>query len=230
MHFFYKPDLESSTTLDGDEFHHCTRVLRHQEGDTIHLSNGMGAVAAVEINKILKRDLQFSILHQETFAPRSFRVHLIICPTKNFDRMEWMVEKAAEIRVDEISFMTSINSERPKLNLARLEKKVVSALKQSKGAWKTKLNAIRPFEKIIEHLQGDSFIAYVEEKSTSLGKVIMPSASINILIGPEGDFTPEEIIKGKSKGISPVSLGQSVLRTETAGLLACHTVNVVNDY
>ena len=216
MHLFYKPDLEENSLLEGDEFHHCVTVLRHQEGDKVYLTNGKGLMAEVRIDSVTKWALQFSSIKETQNEPKPFRVHLFICPTKNFDRMEWMVEKAAEIQVDEITFMITQNSERLKANMGRLEKKVVSALKQSKGAWKTQLHELKPYEKVFPALEGPSFIAYVEEKQQLLSQSIQTGTSVNLLIGPEGDFTPEEVQLAQSVGVVPVSLGQSVLRTETA--------------
>lgn len=230
MHLFYKPDLKENATLEGDEFHHCAKVLRHKEGDVIFITNGRGAMSKVTIDRMSKSALDFSTIEQQDQPAKPFGVHLFICPTKNFDRMEWMVEKAGEIQVDEITFITSKNSERPKANLGRLEKKAVSALKQSKSAWKIQINPIQPFEKVIEKLTGYSFLAYVEEKQLPLKDAISINTTINLFIGPEGDFTPEEVEFAKSKGFQSVSLGKAVLRTETAGLLACHTVNLVNGF
>lgn len=230
MHLFYKPDLEANSLLEGDEFHHCVKVLRHKEGDVIFITNGQGIMCKVSIDSITKWALQFSAIERLDQPPKPFKVHLFICPTKNFDRMEWMVEKAGEIQIDEITFITSQNSERPKANLGRLEKKAVSALKQSKSAWKMKLNPIKPFTQVIDDLAGDSFLAYVEEKQQLLKDKVSIGKPINLFIGPEGDFTSEEVALAKSKKIQPVSLGRSVLRTETAGLLACHTVNLINGY
>ncbi|MDW3193807.1 MAG: RsmE family RNA methyltransferase [Cytophagales bacterium] len=230
MHLFYKPDLKENATLEGDEFHHCVKVLRHQAGDVVFMTDGQGAMAKVTIDGISKSALQFSAIERLDQPAKPFGVHLFICPTKNFDRMEWMVEKAAEIQVDEITFINSRNSERPKANLGRLEKKAVSALKQSKSAWKMQINTIQPFDQVIEKLTGESFLAYVEEKQQALKDSISPDKQVNLFIGPEGDFTPEEVALAKAKGIQPVSLGKSVLRTETAGLLACHTVNLMNGF
>ncbi len=230
MHLFYKPDLTENSALEGDEFHHCVKVLRHKEGDVVYITNGQGIMYKVTINSISKWALQFSTVERLDQLPKPFGIHLFICPTKNFDRMEWMVEKAGEIQVDEITFITSQNSERPKANLGRLEKKAVSALKQSKSAWKMKLNPIQPFSKVIPSLSGDSYLAYVEEKQQSLYHEMKTKSQVNLFIGPEGDFTLEEVILAKENGIKTVSLGKSVLRTETAGLLACHTVNLKNGY
>ncbi len=230
MHLFYKPDLKENSTLDGDEFHHCVKVLRHKEGDAVVITNGNGLMSTVTIDSITKRSLQFSSIEQLYQSPKPFGIHLFICPTKNFDRMEWMVEKAAEIQVNEITFITSMNSERPKINLGRLEKKAVSALKQSKSPWKMTLNPIQPFSRAIENISGGAYLAYVEEKQQSLKDSIDIGTHVNLFIGPEGDFSPEEVALAKQKGIETVSLGKSVLRTETAGLMACHTVNLMNGF
>lgn len=230
MHLFYKPDLEMNSILEGDEFHHCTKVLRLQEGDKVFMTDGQGLLCQVTIDSITKWALQFSTIEESRQSPKPFRIHLFICPTKNLDRMEWMVEKAAEIQVDEISFMTTKNSERPKINMKRLEKKVVSALKQSKGAWKTRLNDVESYDNLLPSLKGDSFIAYVEEKQQLLSECVSSGTTTNLLIGPEGDFTPGEVSQALKLGVKAVSLGKSVLRTETAGLLGCHTVNVINGF
>ncbi|MDX5347078.1 MAG: RNA methyltransferase, partial [Hymenobacteraceae bacterium] len=152
-------------------------------------------------------------------------------PKKNIDRMEWFVEKAVEIGIDEITFLQSARSERKVLKPERLEKIAVSAMKQSLKAYMPVLHDLTPFEQFIEQADPENtYIAHLEEHNRmGLHQVFKPDSSTCILIGPEGDFTPEEIEMAYAKGIKPVTLGNSRLRTETAALVACHTIHVLQD-
>jgi len=229
MHHFFKSNLDEDSTLEGEEFQHCVQVLRHREGDQIGLTDGSGRLAKVVIETVSKRSLTFKVAQKIHVAPKKFRIHLFISPTKQVERMEWMVEKAAEMRVDEITFLLTQNAERRKLRLDRLEKKALSALKQSKGAFLTQLNDLKPLSDCFEP-KYTNLLAYVASDAPHIAEVVKPDMSVGLFIGPEGDFTKEEVELAKDRGASLISLGKSVLRTETAGLAACHAVNFVNHF
>lgn len=231
MHLFYKEDLTPvENTLEGEEFRHCALVLRHQVGDTINLTNGKGLMVTAVIKSLLKRHLTYDVLETKELDKKEFYLHLFICPTKNLDRTEWLVEKAGELRVDEITFIIGQNSERRKVNLERLERKAISALKQSKSPWKTAISGPIGFEECLKKSVSHSFIAFLGEKADYITEVIPVKQHIQLFIGPEGDFDVYEIKMAQEKGIKTISLGQSILRTETAGLFACQAVNLINKF
>ena len=233
MHLFYQPLLKNGQfQLETEEARHCNQVLRHQKGDRIWVTDGKGTLAEVKIIELTKRTVNFTILRGEFRPKKSFHHHLAIAPTKNLDRMEWMVEKAAEMQVDEITFLLCQNSERRKLRMDRLEKKVISAMKQSKSAYKTTLHDIIAFEKFIEKPTGESekYIAVVDPENKHIGDELSSNRNICTLIGPEGDFSPSEIDLARKNGYRSVSLGTPTLRTETAGLLVLSQVNFINRF
>jgi 16S rRNA (uracil1498-N3)-methyltransferase len=165
------------------------------------------------------------------FGLRNFRVHVAIAPTKNMERIEWFLEKATEIGIDHINPLLCCFSERKEIKGERLEKVMVSAMKQSLKAYLPQLDPLTRFSDFISQpFEGQKFIAHCDEQHRDvLKQLILPNQQYLILIGPEGDFSPEEISLAIQAGFHPVSLGDSRLRTETAGLVACHTFNLMND-
>ncbi|MFY0690190.1 MAG: 16S rRNA (uracil(1498)-N(3))-methyltransferase [Cyclobacteriaceae bacterium] len=230
MHLFYQANILEDTHLTDDEHHHCIKVLRHSVNDEIHVTNGKGTICKAIITSIEKRKTKLSIADTVHHPQKDFRLNVLIAPTKQMERMEWFVEKTCEMGVDEITFLKTKNIERPHLKLDRLEKKAVSALKQSKGAWKTKINPLTPFSDIVETKGDIKLIAAVNENSTYLMDSIKPNRSVSILIGPEGDFTMDEIKLATKAGFQPISLGHKVLRTETAGVFVAAAANLINGY
>jgi 16S rRNA (uracil1498-N3)-methyltransferase len=232
MHLFYQPlHKNGNFHLENEEFSHCVKVLRHQKGDTIQLTDGKGTLVQAQITDIDKKKLNYHPLKEEQVPKKPFHIHLMIAPTKQMERMEWMVEKACELGIDQITFLYTQNSERPSIKLERLEKKAVSALKQSKGAYKTILEKMLPLEQVITtETTNQKFIAIVKNGLPHLIRQAEPNSSISLLIGPEGDFTNEELTLTEKYGFQPISLGNRVLRTETAGLIAVTLVNAVNGY
>ncbi len=232
MHIFYDADFEgSSGELEDEEFRHCVRVLRHQAGDTIEIINGRGLRSEVEITRIEKNHLSYE--SRKTIKTRSkpFSVHLMIAPTKNLDRMEWMIEKCGEMQLDKLSFIYSERSIRKKLNLSRLEKKTISALKQSGGSWKMELSLLDSWPKVLDELPGSpAYICYLTERADYIMECVEPNQNVTFLIGPEGDFSPEEVQTACTHGAIPLNLGQSTLRTETAGLFVTQAMNLINQY
>ncbi|GAB3846061.1 16S rRNA (uracil(1498)-N(3))-methyltransferase [Hymenobacter terrigena] len=229
MHTFFAPDLAGPTyTLPEDESKHAVRVLRLGVGDEVELLDGRGGLYKAAVADANPKRCQLRITHHETVAPRSYFTHVAVAPTKNLDRMEWFVEKAVEIGVERISFLRCARSERRELKLERLEKIAISALKQSGQAWLPQLDEMQDFGAFVAGAMPETtFIAHLEEgERTSLAQVAGTGSGCCVLIGPEGDFTPQEIALALGKGIRPVTLGASRLRTETAALAAVFMAHI----
>jgi 16S rRNA (uracil1498-N3)-methyltransferase len=232
MHLFYTPNLNDSTRkLSEEESKHCTKVLRLSEGDKLFLTDGKGAFCEAEIKSASAKDCILEILQRtDQYGKRDFKLNIAMAPTKNIERFEWFLEKATEIGIDVITPMICRFSERKEIKPGRLEKVIVSAMKQSQKAYLPELSPILKFKELISRpFSGDKFIAhcYGEEKKL-LSNLVKQGKDVLILIGPEGDFSTEEVEMAIAEGFIPVSLGDSRLRTETAGLVACHTVNLIN--
>ena len=233
MHLFYTPDITAGFyTLPEEESKHCTRVLRLQQGDTIYLVDGVGGLYTAIIQDANYKKCQLQIIDKQIeYGKLPYYSHIAVAPTKNMDRMEWFVEKAVEIGVSEITFLQCEHSERRNLRLDRLEKIAVSAMKQSQKGYLPLLNDLTPFHRFVQKsLPETTFIAHLEDDATkSIRSFYTYGQPYCIMIGPEGDFSPSEIAAAYSAGIRPVTLGNSRLRTETAALVACHTLNVLHD-
>ena len=225
MQLFYCPEVFlGDLHLSGDESKHCVKVLRKQEGDHIHLIDGKGSFYEVRITLASQKKVLFEIVKTWQETPRSYSLHIAIAPTKNNDRFEWFLEKATEIGIDEITPIICEHSERKIIKQERMEKIILSATKQS---LKAKLPVLNPTISLKEFLSKkqdvDCFIAHCEEQDkTSLQSVVVNNSLI--LIGPEGDFSTKEIDFALSNNFKAISLGDSRLRTETAGIIACHTI------
>jgi 16S rRNA (uracil1498-N3)-methyltransferase len=233
MHIFYTPELsERQYTLDETESKHCVRVLRLEKGDQIILVDGRGGYFTAEITDPNPKRCSVKIIRSElNFGLRKFQVHVAIAPTKNIERIEWFLEKATEIGLDRVTPLLCRYSERKEIKPERLEKVMVSAMKQSLKAYLPQLDELTKFKDLISQpFDGQKFIAHCEEQHRDLLKdLVIPTQNYLILIGPEGDFSSEEIEMALDAGFRPVSLGDSRLRTETAGLVACHTFNLLNE-
>ena len=232
MNLFYSNTIDGDfITLVGDEAKHCTKVLRKTVGDEIHIIDGQGTLFLTRIDSIGKNDCVCSVLNKtEQFGTHPYYVRMCVAPTKNIDRFEFFVEKAVEIGVDEIVPVCSDNSERKVLKLDRIERIVLSAMKQSYKATMPKLHELTDIRTILQtNYAGEKCIAHCEQQEKSLLRdVVKKGGEITILIGPEGDFSLSEIELAKQQGWIPVSLGESRLRTETAAIAAVHTVEVMN--
>jgi len=237
MHLFYTPELTQGTAtfvLNEDESKHCVRVLRMNVGDKIQLVNGLGGFYVAEITDANPKKCVVKVIDEkQEIGKRKWKLHIAIAPTKNNDRTEWFVEKATEIGVDTISFIDCKNSERTVIKTERVEKVAVSAMKQSLKAYLPQLNEIINFKKFIDSLKEDSsqkYIAHCIDTEKRQLKGVYPKAhNAIVLIGPEGDFTTDEVAYAIANGFIPVSLGESRLRTETAALYACTVLNVINE-
>lgn len=232
MQLFYAPGLQGEKyTLDEQESKHCIKVLRLRPGDTIHLTDGLGNLFHAELLDENSRACTVGIV--ETFreyGKRPYHIHLGVAPTKNINRYEWFLEKATEIGADEITPLICQRSERRVVKTDRLNKVITAALKQSVKAYHPRLHEAARFDATIRSGNATGkFIAYVEEGvHPPLKELYTPGTDALILVGPEGDFSPEEVALAREHGFSTVSLGDSRLRTETAGIVACHTIALLN--
>ena len=231
MTLFYCPTISTAAVLSEEESQHAIKVLRMQIGDEMVVVDGAGGYYQARITNPHLKHCGFEILEtQSEFGKRNYKLHIAIAPTKNIERLEWFIEKATEIGIDEITPLICRYSERKIIKEERLEKIIVSASKQSVKAYFPRLNPVCSFSDFIEkHFASQNFIAHCyEENKKLLQTEIQKSSDILILIGPEGDFSKEEVQKAISLGFVPVSLGESRLRTETAGVVASHTVSLLN--
>lgn len=234
MQLFYNPEILETTKeiiFDKLESAHIIRVLRKKEGDVLHITNGKGWLFDAKIVIANDKKCLANINKTEQKPkPWNYYIHIAIAPTKMNDRMEWFIEKATEIGIDEITPIICSNSERRVVKTDRFEKIIQSAMKQSLKFTLPKLNEPIKFTEFInQEFEGKICIAHCEEQEKNLLKdILKPNEKITILIGPEGDFSSEEIKKALAKNYFPISLGESRLRTETAALVAVNLVSFIN--
>lgn len=232
MHLFYAPEIVGSThTLPESESKHAVRVLRLGIGDAVTLFDGKGHFYYAQVRDNHPKRCQVAIVRTQTVEPRPFSLHIAIAPTKNIARTEWFLEKATEIGIESITPIICQRSERKEVKTERLEKVVLAAAKQSMAAWLPTLHKPLPYNKFIaQPLAGNGYIAHClsEQSRVALASAYKATQNAVVLIGPEGDFTPSEIEAATAAGFSPVALGETRLRTETAGLVACHTIALLN--
>ena len=228
---FFTPDILSNLELPVEEALHCIKVLRKKEGDEILLTDGKGFFYDAEIMQANPKHCIVNILKTiEQPKGWDFNLQIAFAPTKNIDRIEWFAEKATEIGIDRLSPILCQHSERKEIKAQRIEKILVSAMKQSQKALLPQLDDIQSFSKFIkQEYDGQKFIAhcYPQEK-VLLKDIYKKGSNALILIGPEGDFSEEEVKMAIGHGFKPISLGDSRLRTETAALVACHTLHVLS--
>lgn len=228
---FYTPGILTDNQLPPDEAQHCIKVLRKKEGDEILLTDGKGSFYDAQIIQANPRHCTVNIL-RTIDCPKywNFNLQIAFAPTKNIDRIEWFAEKATEIGIDRFSPLLCQYSERKEVKNQRIEKILVSAMKQSQKAVLPQLDDMQPFFSFIsQDFDGRKFIAhcYPGEKPL-LKEIYKKGENVLILIGPEGDFSEKEVEEAIRNGFDPISLGNSRLRTETAALVACHTIHVLN--
>lgn len=232
MHLFYTPNLQIPIhKLSEEESKHCSRVLRLTEGDKISLTDGKGLFCEAVIKNASPKACIIEIATKiSEYGKRNFNLSIAIAPTKNIERFEWFIEKVTEIGIDTIVPLVCRFSERKEIKPERLEKVIVSAMKQSQKAYLPELAPLQNFKQFIKKpFDGEKYIAHcINSDKRLLKNLVETGDNILILIGPEGDFSPEEVELALSEGFIPVSLGDSRLRTETAGVVACHTVNLIN--
>jgi 16S rRNA (uracil1498-N3)-methyltransferase len=232
MHLFYSKLISGKFhQLPAEESKHCIKVLRLGQGDTVHLTDGNGSLFKTVIIEDNFKSCKLEIVEtQHEYGKRNFNLHLAVAPTKNINRYEWFLEKATEIGIDTITPVICDHSERRSVQPDRLNKIIVSAMKQSLKAYLPKLNDAITFRKFIsQEFSAEKYIAYCgEEYKMLLRDDYKIGKDAVILIGPEGDFSPAEVEVAIQKGFKPVSLGEARLRTETAALIACATCNIIN--
>lgn len=219
-------------TLQAEESVHIARVLRMKPGDQLKLTDGKGNTAIAAIEDPNPKACSVNIISIESDVQKGFRLHLAVAPTKNAARFEWFLEKATEFGIDEITPVYCDHSERQKLRTERLEKVVISAMKQSLSSFLPLINQPVDLIQLIKSNAGrkNCFIAWVDDKPRPhLKDVCLPGKDALVLIGPEGDFSPQEIKLALDSGFLPVSLGKARLRTETAALASCFIVNLLNE-
>ena len=239
MQFFYSnniiedEELNKKILLDSVESNHCINVLRYQIGDKINVVDGLGNLYVGKIKDYKKKECFIDVLQvKNEFKKRNFNIHIAIAPTKNHDRIEWFVEKAVEIGVDQISFINCNRSLRKQIRMNRINKVAITAMKQTLKTYLPKISSYPNLEDFIKQNNTRvGFICHLEEgeKKTFFDyKSIIKKQDTFVLIGPEGDFDEEEIKYAINSNIKPVTLGDSRLRTETAGIVACHLINLLN--
>ncbi|MFL9845547.1 16S rRNA (uracil(1498)-N(3))-methyltransferase [Flavobacterium rhizosphaerae] len=233
MQLFYNPDItftDTSFTFDKDESRHIVKVLRKKEGDIIHITNGKGYLFTSEITSAQEKKCEVKITAQQFFEPMPYQLHLAVAPTKMNDRYEWFLEKAVEIGISEITPILCDHSERTVFKADRFEKILQSAMKQSLQYYMPVLHEPEAYKDFIsKERKGQLFIAHCEETDKKLLKTeLRPKQPITLLIGPEGDFSTQEIEAALAKNYIPVSLGNTRLRTETAAIVAAHSIAFIN--
>ena len=234
MQLFYNNLLNSETktfSFDKEESKHIIKVLRKKEKDIIHITNGLGFLFISEISFASEKKCEVRITEIQTFKQTSFHTHIAVAPTKMNDRLEWFLEKATEIGIHEITPIICDHSERKVYKIDRAEKIIQSALKQSNQYYLPKINEPVTFSQFIkQNFEGQKFIAHCEETDKKSFKTeLQKNTNVLILIGPEGDFSVKEIELALQNKFIPVSLGNTRLRTETAALVACHTIALTNE-
>lgn len=234
MNIFYAPDavLNEHVILDEQESFHITRVLRKKVSEEVFVFDGKGNLFDGRISAIGKKEVTVHLVRwMETTDSERPKLHIAIAPSKNIDRFEWFLEKATEIGVDEITPLLCKHSERKELRTDRLEKVLVAACKQSLKYRLPKLNDMLPFEAFVQSINGTSrkYIAYCDEKTLHIKDAYHGGFDAVILIGPEGDFTRDEVLLAGNNEFEAVSFGKSRLRLETAGVYAATAFNLIND-
>ncbi|NER15922.1 16S rRNA (uracil(1498)-N(3))-methyltransferase [Spongiivirga citrea] len=234
MQLFYQADITATSKnffIDKEESRHLVKVLRRKEGDTLNFTNGKGLLFEVTVVIADIRKCQLEVISFKKQSKKNYRLHIAVAPTKMNDRYEWFLEKATEIGIDEITPIICDHSERKVVKHERLQKILISAMKQSLQCHLPKLNEVINFSDFVKQSNTDElFIAHCEETDKiSLKNEIVAGKDITILIGPEGDFSTSEIESALAANYTAVSLGETRLRTETAAIVACHTVALMNE-
>jgi 16S rRNA (uracil1498-N3)-methyltransferase len=233
MQIFYLPDItDNACTLDEKESGHCIRVLRMKSGTTVRIIDGKGNLYEAVIVNPDPRKCSLAITGViRDFEKRNYRLHMAISPIKNYDRFEWFIEKSVELGIDEITPLICSNTERPGIKRDRINNLMISAMKQSLKATMTIFNETTSFVDFVnKEYIGQRMIAHCDStrERSKISSVYLKGENAVILIGPEGDFSKEEIIYATSSGYQSVHLGSSRLRTETAGVAACHSIYFIN--
>jgi 16S rRNA (uracil1498-N3)-methyltransferase len=231
MQLFYEPKFDSSTqliTVNAEESRHIAKVLRKNIGDKIHITNGSGIIAEGILSSNHPKKCEVEVSKLKETQPSLNYLHIAIAPTKTNDRFEWFLEKATEIGIQEITPILCEHSERRTIKKERYEKVLQTAMKQSLNSFLPKLNELTSFSELVaSEFDSSKFIAHCEDQPKEQLSKLVNSHNL-ILIGPEGDFSKSEIESALSKNFKAISLSEARLRTETAGIVACHTVNLIH--
>lgn len=215
---------EDKALLDETESHHLTKVLRLTQGDTVLVTDGAGALYIGKVDFVHHKKTTISIVKPVPYLQkRDYFLHIAVAPTKQIDRIEWLVEKSVELGIDEFSFIETFHSERRNLKIERMQKVALSAVKQSLKADVPKLNTLLSLQQWLslnDNFEGQKFIAhcYKNIERLPVKTLLKPNNRYLFLIGPEGDFTPKEVQLAIEHGFKPISLGEQRMRTETAAL------------
>jgi 16S rRNA (uracil1498-N3)-methyltransferase len=230
MQLFYIQKAEKEIILSAEESKHATKVLRKKEGDILHFTDGKGGFYKAEITLADSRKCQLTIISSEQKPKQhNYHLHIAIASTKNMDRFEWFLEKACEIGIDEITPIICEHSERKAIKTERCNRILLSAMKQSLKFHLPKLNETITLKDFLnQDFEGNKYIAHCKDGDKKELKKEKVAAKTLILIGPEGDFSPNEIGKALQNNFKAVNLGKSRLRTETAGIVSVHTINLKN--
>ncbi|SFD16575.1 16S rRNA (uracil(1498)-N(3))-methyltransferase [Flavobacterium phragmitis] len=234
MQLFFNPNIDEKTesfSFDKEESRHIIKVLRKKDSDILHVTNGSGLLFETQITLASDNKCTVQVLSINNAEKPKFHLHLAVAPTKMNDRFEWFLEKATEIGIQEITPIFCDRSERKVINRDRFEKIILSAMKQCNETFLPKLNEAISFKEFIKQKnEGLQLIAHCEETDKkSLKEVLKPNEDVTILIGPEGDFSEKEIALALENNYKPVTLGNTRLRTETAAVVACHSVVFFNE-
>lgn len=233
MQLFYTPDISGDTyVLNEEESRHCSRVLRLGVGDGLYMTDGQGTLFKGEITSSSSKRCEVRIVErQREYGKRDYSLTMAVAPTKNNERYEWFLEKATEIGIDRVIPMECANSERRVVKRDRLEKIITSAVKQSLKAYHPQLDELTAFKDVVNMpFEGDRFIAHCRpsEDKRLLKDVAGRGRDVLVLTGPEGDFSEEEVALAKAAGFREVSLGETRLRVETAAIVICNTISILN--
>ncbi len=228
--WFYAPDIALDGRLPEEEAHHATRVLRHKPGDMLEVTDGRGALFQCRIIAVTGKKVQVEVVDKVDVPMAHFQqLHLAIAPTKHNDRIEWMLEKITEVGISAITPVICHHSERSVIKPERWQKVMISAMKQSRKTVLPVLHPIMEVQQVLRQpLPGIKAIAHLSEDSLPFGKVMQAGMPATVLIGPEGDFSDQELTVANEMNWTPVTLGPYRLRTETAGMVACVQFNFIN--
>ncbi len=233
MHLFYTPGFsEKKSLLNKEESHHCINVMRFSKSSIVYVTNGRGDLYKAEIEEPDPSGCRLKIIEKQSgFGKRDYNLTIGICPTKNPGRFEFFIEKSTEIGIDNIIPLICSSSERKKINPERIERIITSAMKQSLKAYRPILEKVQDLKEALkDDFEGQKFIASESvDPEMNLGSLCKPGENVFVLIGAEGGFSEREMEQAAGSGFIPVSLGDYRLRTETAGIVACHTVHLVNN-
>ncbi|NCA75398.1 MAG: 16S rRNA (uracil(1498)-N(3))-methyltransferase [Alphaproteobacteria bacterium] len=233
MQLFYTSSSQQPgdvLNLSEEESWHCAKVLRLRKDDSLHLTEGQGSLYRARILDINSKSCRILIEHCDPKREKPPSLHIAIAPTKNSDRFEWFLEKATEIGIGSVTPILCDHSERLVIKKDRLEKILIAAMKQSQRLWLPVLNDVSRFTDLIAAAcSKQRYIAHCgNDNQKALSHLYIPHSEVTILIGPEGDFSDQEITHAKQAGFVPVSLGNARLRIETAGIVAAHTINLLD--